>query len=336
MAIEFRCTSCGKLLRTADGTSGKQAKCPECGALMTIPAATAPAGAPPPTPIGDNPFGPAGPQSPFGADSGNPYQSPSPFSPIGTAQPSGPIRATKLDLGDAFRRTWAIFKPNWGICLAVLIIVFAINFGVQMVCGFVPIVGALLAMAFQIWINIGQTLFFLKKARGQNVEIGEVFQGWPYFWTVLLASLLVGLMVFGIAIVCVGLPVVVGLIISREATIVLAIIGGIIAFVAIIYLMLVLSQFNFLIIDRRAGVIESLKMSKELMEGNKTTLFLIGFLCGLISLVAAIPCGLGLLGALPFVNLMYPVVYLIITGQPTADRLRVPSVEYQFGAAPTA
>ena len=41
MAIEFRCTSCGKLLRTADGTSGKQAKCPECASLMTIPAATA-------------------------------------------------------------------------------------------------------------------------------------------------------------------------------------------------------------------------------------------------------------------------------------------------------
>ena len=39
MAIEFRCVQCNKLLRTGDETAGKQAKCPECGAVMTIPAA---------------------------------------------------------------------------------------------------------------------------------------------------------------------------------------------------------------------------------------------------------------------------------------------------------
>ncbi len=38
MPIEFRCTQCNKLLRTPDNTAGKQAKCPECGALMTVPA----------------------------------------------------------------------------------------------------------------------------------------------------------------------------------------------------------------------------------------------------------------------------------------------------------
>ena len=37
MPIEFRCTGCEKLLRTADHTSGLPAKCPECGTLQTIP-----------------------------------------------------------------------------------------------------------------------------------------------------------------------------------------------------------------------------------------------------------------------------------------------------------
>ena len=37
MSIEFRCTSCEKLLRTADHTGGLPAKCPECGTLQTIP-----------------------------------------------------------------------------------------------------------------------------------------------------------------------------------------------------------------------------------------------------------------------------------------------------------
>jgi phage FluMu protein Com len=47
MAIEFRCTNCNKLLRTKDDTAGKQAKCPECGTILQIPA---PGHVPPPPP----------------------------------------------------------------------------------------------------------------------------------------------------------------------------------------------------------------------------------------------------------------------------------------------
>ena len=50
MPIEFRCTQCNRLLRTPDETAGKQAQCPECGAITTIPPAStaAPVGAAPP------------------------------------------------------------------------------------------------------------------------------------------------------------------------------------------------------------------------------------------------------------------------------------------------
>ncbi len=37
MPIEFRCSHCNQLLRTPDGTEGKQTKCPQCGQLMRIP-----------------------------------------------------------------------------------------------------------------------------------------------------------------------------------------------------------------------------------------------------------------------------------------------------------
>jgi len=40
MAIEFRCSQCQRLLRTGGDTVGKQAQCPECGAITTIPAAS--------------------------------------------------------------------------------------------------------------------------------------------------------------------------------------------------------------------------------------------------------------------------------------------------------
>jgi hypothetical protein len=42
MAIDFRCSQCGRLLRTGDETAGRQAQCPQCGAITPIPG---PAGA---------------------------------------------------------------------------------------------------------------------------------------------------------------------------------------------------------------------------------------------------------------------------------------------------
>jgi hypothetical protein len=37
MAIEFRCSQCGRLLRTGDETAGRMAQCPECGSQTPIP-----------------------------------------------------------------------------------------------------------------------------------------------------------------------------------------------------------------------------------------------------------------------------------------------------------
>jgi phage FluMu protein Com len=86
MAIEFRCTQCNRLLRTGDETAGRDAQCPECGAISVIPASTA--ASPPPAPSGPaagNPF--AVWQAPEAQPpSDNPYQSPMYFGP-GQADP---------------------------------------------------------------------------------------------------------------------------------------------------------------------------------------------------------------------------------------------------------
>ena len=196
-----------------------------------------------------------------------------------------------------------------------------INVGVNFVVGFIPILGALISILFGWWLAIGMALFFLKTARGQNGELGDIFTGTPFFVKVVLAQLLLAGIVFGIVLVCVLPPVLVGLAVSQEATLILGIAGGLVAAVGMIYVSLVFSQFYYLILDRDVGVIEAFQTSKELMEGNKTTLLLLGLLSGLIMLVAILPCGLGLLVALPFFALMNPIIYLTITGQPMAEPL---------------
>ncbi len=71
MPIEFRCHRCQKLLRTPDDTAGKQAQCPQCGEVQTIP---------PPdvvVPSAQPVLPPPRPENPFDVRARyNPYQSP--------------------------------------------------------------------------------------------------------------------------------------------------------------------------------------------------------------------------------------------------------------------
>lgn len=86
--IEFRCTGCNKLLRTAADTAGKQAKCPECGRILPVPAPgagvpgeTLPYTPPPPPPSEEpaSPFAPGGPEPAAPGDPENPYLAPTQY-----------------------------------------------------------------------------------------------------------------------------------------------------------------------------------------------------------------------------------------------------------------
>jgi len=107
MPIEFRCTGCGRLLRTGDDTAGKTAQCPECGAMVTVPPpGSGPAVGPgsgvggtfggqagggfytpaPPSPPA-SPFGPGAEPPPGQFDPDNPYQSPTQYGQPPLQQP---------------------------------------------------------------------------------------------------------------------------------------------------------------------------------------------------------------------------------------------------------
>jgi hypothetical protein len=86
MPIEFSCSGCQKVLRVPDEAAGKNAKCPQCGAIVAVPTGSVPfptintgAPVPPPAPAAP-PVVDAG-QNPFGAasippTSSNPYEAP--------------------------------------------------------------------------------------------------------------------------------------------------------------------------------------------------------------------------------------------------------------------
>jgi hypothetical protein len=102
MAIVFRCTQCGRLLRVGDDTAGKPAQCPECGTITTVP--TPDAQPPPPA---DSPSGLGGPEPEQPGDVENPYQSPVqydggpgyPLNAMATSRVAGPATALMVTAG---------------------------------------------------------------------------------------------------------------------------------------------------------------------------------------------------------------------------------------------
>lgn len=351
MPIEFRCTQCNRLLRTPDETAGKQAKCPECGAIVGIPAAgtspepttpppaaSQPAGPVPPLPGAGptGPFGPAGPPpaapgSPFtpGAATAreNPYASPADYTvgaPAAFAPPAGKVVPTRIEMGDVLGPTWEVFKQQWGMALALLLVAFLIDMGVSVVCNFIPLVGPIVSMVFSVWINIGVALGLLKLARGQKAEIGDMFTGGPYLVRILFASLLVGIIVLGIFGVLFGPSLAVVLLAlegAEDGVIAVTVISLIlVCLIPVVIVSLMFSQFYYLILDQDVGILESLSLSRQVMVGNKLTVFLVNLVTGIIGLLLVIlTCGLGLFAVGPYLALLRVVIYLAVTGQRTAQ-----------------
>src|SRR5687768_2465550 len=114
MPIEFRCNRCQRLLRTADDTVGKQTKCPECAAVLTIPDPNAP----PPRPV--EPHRPAFP-------SPNPYGSPAPLPPGGVPAPWAAGRPAEIEIGEILGATWKIFTDRLVPMLVGMVVVMVVS-----------------------------------------------------------------------------------------------------------------------------------------------------------------------------------------------------------------
>jgi uncharacterized membrane protein len=252
------------------------------------------------------------------------------------AAAAGAVHSTRLDIGDVLRTTWEIFKVEWGTCLLAGIITSLTIGGTLALLIFLPMFfmvwggkavflgivlsffGFLAWMLFVAWMLCGAMRFFIMVARGDRPELGELFRGGPQFITVLLTNLLLSIGAGVVLGVCV-LPGAIMLLISKGLGGFLMFAGLFAGYVIVIVAGIMFSQAIFLIIDRNAGVIESLQLSRQITAGNKLMLFLTWLVMSIISsVINSFTCGLGSLATAPFMWLLAPVIYLRISGQPVA------------------
>lgn len=345
MTIEFHCPHCDKLLKTPDDKAGVRANCPGCGQTVTVPDPmheTAPA---------DPSFAPV----PVAAGAAPPLSSSEHFEEseiVEAGQPddtkncpmcgasikkaarrcrfcgetlvrtgAGERVPTKIEAGEVLGHAWEIYKKQLGLLIGAVVVIYGItivtsfagSFAQQLVMAtfvgpagrggnpFVMAFGVigltLLATAFNLavgaYLQSGFHVLLLRVARGENAEIADMFSAtrffWRFFWGTLLFQIMIGI------------------------GFVLLIIPGII-------LVLMFWPIYYVIVDRDTGVIESLRLAQELTSGNYMAVFVL-FLASLgIGLLGILGCGVGLLFAIPLVELLFAVAYCGMNGQAPVQR----------------
>jgi hypothetical protein len=331
MPIEFNCPQCARLLRTPDESEGKQAKCPQCSAIVDIPAAGSVPKEPSPS-TGHSPFGKEPDSATFDA---NPYASPTAASQIEAAAPAkGELQHSLITFDGILKSTWDLFRENLGEVALLGVVLFAFyighmvfqlgisfaaeltgepafTFGASFISNFVQLV-------LQTFLSVGCVLYMTKLMRSRQAELKDLFAVGPYFLKCFGLSLLILLLaLLGLAICFAPGVIAMALQLQPEVPILLFVLGGVIFVVAGASLWLRYIISFYFVVDRGCGIMESLHESARYMQGNRITTFLLLIVVGFVGpFFVCATCCVGYIFYIPYVALLFCVIYMTATGQP--------------------
>jgi len=134
--------------------------------------------------------------------------------------------------------------------------------------------------------DYGVSFAYLKAARGDKLEIKNMFEAFRNYWNVVLANILVGVIVF---------------------------IGLIFLIVPGIVFACKLAFTPYLVVDRKMEVIEAVKESWRMTDGHAGTVFLIGLLAIPICIAGLICFGVGIIVSLMWIRLAFASLYQAVS-----------------------
>ncbi len=189
--------------------------------------------------------------------------------------------------GNGWRQLWKHFLELFLIGLIALLIGLPAGMGEWF--GDIAVAGAIFGFFGLVYgvlvsgpVDYGVAFAFLKAARGDKLEIKDMFEAFKNYWNAVLASLLVSV------IVIVGL--------------VLLIVPGIIFACKLAFT-------PYLVVDRKMAVIQAIKESWRMTGGHAWKVFLIGLLAIPIFIAGLICFGVGVIISIMWINLAFASLY---------------------------
>ena len=199
---------------------------------------------------------------------------------------------TTFSIKEAFSYGWTTFKKRPVFFIVFSLIIIGANIIPSFLNGIlsnkelhletlsfvITVLGAILS-----WIvTLGMINFTLKIYDNKPVTYSSIFEKWKLILSYFLSNLLYGLIIF--------------------AGLILLIVPGIIWSIKFQY-------FPYTMVDRGTGIIESLKLSSKITNGNKWKLFLFNLAQGLICILGFLLLGIGILIAIPLITMAEAYVY---------------------------
>ncbi len=244
-------------------------------------------------------------------------------------------RDYEVDIGGALSRSWEVFKSNAGGLIGVLIVVYAVIFGVAMVAYAavaitgIPFVNFLLNFV-TVLINApllaGLWLFYVKKVRNQPAVISDAFSTFgPRYWQLVLTQFIPMLISMGVMAV---LGVMVALIVPgiargarsgafqnvAPALLIPLIAAAVVAFVVLMYLTTCWLFALPLAADKGLKFWPALELSRRIVNKHWWMTFWLIVVAGVVGIVGVIFCCIGLVATLPLTFLMLAVHYNKVFG----------------------
>jgi len=198
-----------------------------------------------------------------------------------------PLTTVGASYGNGWRQLWKHFLELFLIGLIALLIGLPYAMGgwfedivvAGAIFGFFGLVYGILIGGP---VDYGVAFAYLKAARGDKLEIKDMFEAFKNYWNAVLASLLVSV------IIIIGL--------------VLLIVPGIIFACKLAFT-------PYLVVDRKMEVLEAIKESWRMTGGHAWTVFFIGLLAIPIGIAGLICFGVGVIISIMWVTITFASLY---------------------------
>lgn len=198
-------------------------------------------------------------------------------------------RNVEIDIGSAIKRGWALVMANLPVLAGATVLAWAIGVGL----GFLPVIGWAAGVLLGSILHGGVLYMFIRRIRGEDVQLGDMFAGFNIAPVpLILAGLVCG------ALTAVGF--------------VLCILPGI--YLAVSYLFVLP-----LVIDKKLDFWPAMEVSRQVVTKYWWSMFLFVIVLILIVCAGALACGLGLIIAMPVVFAAAMYAYEDLFGTKAAE-----------------
>ena len=233
-----------------------------------------------------------------------------------------------LDVSLALSSGWALFKQHLGIMVGAGAIYLAILIAAGVVGAVIPFAQFLV----QGPLTGGLIILTLNLSRYDQAEISDLFLGFKNYGWLLLLSLVQGAVVIAAIIPGAIVMIVGGLLPVMQAeqaggtpeldgaSIALLIVGFLLLLVLATIAVVLTYFWYFLVADKRGEFGEALAAGYRAGKMNFWSILGLVILFGLIGMVSAIPCGLGLFFAIPWSFAVMAKAYEQIFSSSTVTR----------------